>query len=271
MTSPTDVRIERDGAIAEVVFDRPNKLNALTLSMFHQIRDAFVELDRDESVRVIVVRAEGRMFTAGLDLVAAMGLLSSDGGSPAAKSRALYEVIKDLQDCINAIARCRQPIIAAVHDQCLGGGIDIITACDIRLCTADARFSVLETKVAIVADLGTLQRLTPVVGKGMAREMAFTGRKIAADRALRCGLVNDVFGDRDALLAGARALAAEIASNSPLAVQGTKRVMDYSDEHSVEEGLEFVAQWNTSFLHSNDLAEAISAFMEKRAGNFTGT
>ena len=271
MTETTDVRIERDGFIAEVVLDRPHKRNALTLSMFHQIRDAFVELDADASVRAVVLRAEGRMFCAGLDLIAAAGLLAGPDGSPASRAQHLYGVIKDLQNCVNAIARCRHPVIAAVHDQCLGGGVDIVTACDIRVCTAEARFSVLETKIAIVADVGTLQRLTPIVGKGMAREMAFTGRKIAADRALRCGLVNEVFEGEDAMLAGARAMAAEIAANSPLAVQGTKRVMDYSDQHSLEAGLEFVAQWNTSFLHSNDLGEAIAAFTQKRPGAFTGT
>ncbi len=191
--------------------------------------------------------------------------------SPAQKSRRLYLLIKELQAAVTAIARCRHPVIAAVHDQCLGGGVDLITACDMRVCSADARFSVFETKVAIVADVGTLQRLTPIVGRGMAREMALTGRKIDAQRALRCGLVNDVFDDHDGCLAGARALAGEIAANSPLAVQGTKRVLQYSEEHSTDDGLEFVAQWNTAFLQSHDLAEALQAFMERRPGNYTGT
>ncbi len=264
--------IERHDHIAEVVLNRPHKLNALTFDLFDQLRRAFAELDADADVRVVILRGAGRMFTAGLDLVSSMSALApgDDSESPNERAQRLYQLIKDLQAGVNAIADCRKPVIAAVHDQCIGGGVDIITACDIRVCSADAAFSVFETKLAIVADVGTLQRLTGVVGKGMAREMAFTGRKVGADEALRCGLVNHVHADADALLEGARALAAEIAANSPLAVQGAKRVMSYSDAHGVEAGLEFVAQWNTAFLHSHDLAEALTAWMEKRPGNYQG-
>ncbi len=268
-----DLRIERDGAVAEVVLARAAKRNALTFDMFDQLRRAFTALDRDPSVRAVILRGDGPMFCAGLDLLASAAALmgGEEGESPAQKSRRLYDLIKELQAGVTAIARCSKPVVAAVHDQCLGGGVDLITAADMRVCSADARFSVFETRVAIVADVGTLQRLTPVVGRGMAREMAFTGRKIDAGRALNCGLVNQVFDDHDACLAGARALAQEIAANSPMAVQGTKRVLDYSDEHNTDDGLEFVAQWNTAFLQSHDLAEALQAFMERRPGVYTGT
>ncbi|HIA47831.1 MAG TPA: hypothetical protein EYN96_07645 [Candidatus Hydrogenedentes bacterium] len=144
------------------------------------------------------------------------------------------------------------------------------TACDFRLCTKEATFSIHETKIAIVADVGTLQRITNVVGKGMAREMAFTGCKLPSDRALQCGLVNDVFDDKDAMLARARELATEIASFSPLAVQGTKEVLNYSDDHNLRDGLEYIALWNAAFLKSKDVTEAITAFMEKREPQFTG-
>lgn len=273
MTGPyPDIRIERDGPIAEVVLARSHKLNALTLSMFQQVRRAFEELDADDSVRGVILRGEGRMFTAGLDLIAAVSMLqfNEEGDSPATKSRKLYELIKDLQSTTGAIAACRHPVIAAVHGKCIGGGVDFITACDMRVCSAEATFSVFETRLAIVADVGTLQRLNGIVGKGIAREMAFTGADMGADRALSVGLVNAVHPDPDAMLAGARALAAEIARNSPVAVRGTKRVMDYSDQHGVAAGLEFVAQWNTAFLHSHDLAEALGAFLEKRPGVFKG-
>lgn len=267
-----DLRIERSDHVAEVVLDRPHKLNAITLSIFHQLRAAFEQLDADDGVRAVILRGEGRMFTAGLDLVAAMGMLQFNdaGDSPATRSRKLYELIKDLQRTTNAIAACRHPVIAAVHGRCLGAGVDFITACDMRVCSADATFSVFETRIALVADVGTLQRLTGIVGKGVAREMALTGRYVDAERALRTGLVNEVHADPEAMLAGARALAADVAANSPLAVRGTKRVMDHSDAHGVAAGLEFVAQWNTAFLHSHDLAEAMTAFLEKRPGNYTG-
>jgi len=275
----TTIRIDRRGPVAEVVLDRPDKLNAMPFDLFYEFRDAFAEIDRDDEIRAVVVWAEGRMFTAGLDLKAAVGLFApagdgaegnGSGGSSASRNLELYRTIKELQACFTAIEQCRKPVIAAVHGKCIGGGIDLITACDIRVCSADASFSIFETKIAIVADVGTLQRITNIVGKGMAREMGFTGNFITSDRALRAGLVNDVYEDKDALLVGARELADEIAANSPLAVQGTKMVLNYSDEHSTDEGLEYVAQWNSAFLRTNDLIEAMSAFMEKRPADFKG-
>lgn len=274
MTDFTILRYETSGHIAEVVLDRPDKLNAMAPIFFDEIRAAFAHADRDNEVRAAILRAEGRHFTAGLDLKAAStDVLRPDpdaATSPVTANGKLYRLIRDWQDAISAAERCRKPVIAAVHGHCIGGGVDLTTACDIRLCTADATFSIHETKIAIVADIGTLQRISTIVGKGMAREMAFTGKRVAADRALACGLVNEVYADHDALLAGAREMAGEIAANSPLAVQGAKRVLQYSEEHSIEDGLEFVAQWNSSFLHSRDLVEAMTAFMEKRDPEFTG-
>lgn len=268
------IRLEKTGPIAEVILDRPEKLNAMAPEFFGELRAAFEEVDRDESIRVAVLWAEGKHFTAGLDLMAAaQGVLQPDPETakhPGTANHKLYTLIRDWQDCISAAERCRKPVIAAVHGYCIGGGVDLTTACDIRLCTADASFSIHETKIAIVADIGTLQRITSVVGKGMAREMAYTGKRIGAERAAQCGLVNEVFADKDALLAGARAMAEEIAANSPLAVQGTKRVLQYSEGHGLEDGLEFVAQWNAARLHSRDLVEAMTAYMEKRDPVFTG-
>jgi enoyl-CoA hydratase len=271
------IRIERDGPIAEVVLARPEKLNAMSRGFFFEIRRAFEELDADRDVRAVVLWAEGRHFTAGLDLKEAMGgVLGGNGNggganaSAATRNLGLYREIRSLQDCFTAMERCRKPVIAAVHSKCIGGGIDLITACDVRVCSADATFAIYETKIAIVADVGTLQRITAIVGKGMAREMAYTGNFIPSDRALACGLVNQVYPDKDAMLAGARALAHDIASNSPLAVQGSKAVLNYSDEHTTDEGLEYVAQWNSAFLQSNDVTEAITAFIEKRRPEFKG-
>ena len=271
----TTIRIDRQGHVAEVVLNTPERLNAMSMQFFYEIKRTFHELDLDAEVRAVVLWAEGRLFTAGLDLKeAAAGVLGGGTGngasSVAARNYSLYRTIKDLQDCFTAIVACRKPVVAAVHNKCIGGGLDLITACDVRLCSADATFSIYETKIAIVADVGTLQRITPIVGKGMAREMAFTGRFITAERALSCGLVNQVYADKDALLAAARALACEIAANSPLAVQGVKAVLNYSEEHPTAEGLEYVAQWNSSFVQSNDVAEAVSAFLEKRQPNFRG-
>jgi len=178
--------------------------------------------------------------------------------------------VRDLQACFTAIQDCRKPVIAAVHGKCIGGGVDLPTACDFRLCTEDAEFSIFETKIAIVADVGTLQRITAIVGKGMAREMAFTGGFFGAERALASGLVNSVYPDKDSMLEAARATANEIAANSPLTVQGVKQVLIYSDEHTTSEGLDYVAQWNSAFMRSNDFQEAMQSFVEKRPPRFEG-
>ncbi len=271
---PTDytvIRIDRDGPVAEVVLNNPDKLNAMAPVFFDEIKAAFQQLDGDEAVRAVVLWAEGRHFTAGLDLFAAsQSLFAGSDSSPLERNRATYRVIKDWQAAVGGPETCRKPVIAAVHGHCIGGGVDLTTACDIRLCTDDATFSIHETKIAIVADIGTLQRISAIVGKGIAREMAYTGKRFPADRALRSGLVNEVYPDKEALLDGARAMAREIAANSPLAVQGTKRVLQYSEEHSLEDGLEFVAQYNSAFLTSEDLTEAVQAFMEKREPVFKG-
>ncbi len=271
--SYTAIRLDKSGHVAEVVLNNPDKLNAMAPIFFDEIKMAFEDIDGDPEIRVAILWAEGRHFTAGLDLFAAsQNILGGGDGdaSAATKNYEFYNHVKHLQACFTAAEKCRKPVIAAVHGYCIGGGVDLTTACDIRLCTKDATFSIHETKIAIVADVGTLQRITRVVSKGMAREMAFTGRRLSADRALRFGLVNEVYDDKEAMLDGARTMAAEIAANPPLAVQGTKDILNYSEEHTVEEGLDYVAQWNASFLHSNDLKEAIMSFVEKREPNFTG-
>jgi len=158
-----------------------------------------------------------------------------------------------------------------VHGYCIGGGVDLITACDIRLASGDAIFSVRETKVAIVADLGTLERLPRIVSAGHVAELAFTGKDIDAVRAEAIGLVNSLHGtSAEEVLAAATQLAEEIAANSPIAVRGTKAVLAANDGRTVEEGLDFVARWNTMYLQSNDLREAMTAFLERRAPDFTG-
>jgi len=199
--------------------------------------------------------------------------VAGDGGggtSEAARRKAALRGIKRLQASVTAVAACPKPVIAAVHGYCIGGGIDLICACDIRLASADAVFSVRETKIAIVADLGTLQRLPGIVTKGHVAELAYTGKDIPAERASEIGLVNQVLPDADACHKAAHEMANEIAANSPLAVQGTKAVLKASEGRSVEEGLDYVGVWNAAFLTSDDLTEAFTAFLQKRPPKFTG-
>lgn len=272
MGDPVSLRVSKNDPLAEVALLGPGKGNAMGPDFWREIPRVFEALDRDDSVRAIIVRGEGPHFTYGLDLPAMMGdlgpLLSGDGA--AATRTRLYDKISELQGSFRAIYNCRKPVIAAVHGWCIGGGVDLITACDLRVATRDARFSVREVKVAMVADLGSLQRLPAIVGEGHARELAMTGRDFGAEHALRIGLVNELFDTPEALLEGARALARSIAENPPIVVQGIKRVMEEAVTERVERGLRHVAAWNAAFLPSQDLGEAMAAFMERRPPKFTG-
>jgi enoyl-CoA hydratase len=266
------IRLERAGGVAEIVLNRPAQLNALDLDFFREIRAAAEEVDRDNDVRAVLLWAEGRAFSVGLNLREGQSLLPGREAfaSDAARNRALYDAIVSFQGSFSAVRKCRKPVIAAVGGLCIGGGLDLVTACDIRLCSADALFSVQETKMAMVADLGTLQRITRITGRGFAREMAFTGRVMPAQRALVAGLVNEVFADKPALLEAARSMAREIAAHSPFVIEGIKRVMDYAEDRTEDEGLDYVAHWNASFFFTSDLNEARQAFLEKREPRFEG-
>ncbi len=270
------ISIERSGAVATLWLDRPDKLNALDRPMWSAIPAAVAGLDADTEVRVIVLAGRGKAFCAGIDLpdhaphIGTGGSLSGRGGSAAGKRQALYEDIRRYQLAASCFANTRKPVIAAVHGVCLGGGMDLITACDIRLASTDATFSVRETRVAMVADIGTLQRLPRIVGEGPARELIFTGCDIGAARAREIGLVNEILPDHPALMARAQAMAQEIAANSPLAVQGSKQVLGFASRREVEASLDYVALWNAAFLHSEDLGEALAAFTQRRKPEFRG-
>lgn len=271
-----NLTIEIDGGVAMLWLDRPEKLNALHRALWDAIPAAVAHLEADPQVRVIVLAGRGKAFCAGIDLMdhaaalAGGGAISGKGESGVGKRRALYDDVRRYQRTCSSFADTNKPVIAAVHGACIGGGMDLITACDIRLCSADATFSVRETKIAMVADVGTLQRLPRVIGDGPARELIFTGADIGAARAKEIGLVNDVLPDAEALFARARALAHEVAANSPLAVQGSKQVLGFAVRRDVDAALDYVALWNSAFLHSDDLTEAMTAFMQRRKPAFRG-
>lgn len=266
------VRLERSEAVIEVVLIGPGKGNAMGPDFWREMPELFAALDRDEAVRAIIVRGDGDHFSYGLDLPGMMGSLGQNFGGQnlAAERTRLLDMVGEMQLAFDRVAACRKPVIAAINGWCIGGGLDFIAACDIRLASSDARFSLREVKVAIVADLGSLQRLPRIIGEGSTRELAFTGKDINAARALQINLVSEVFETRDAMLDAARHVAREIAENPPLVVQGIKRVMNYCADKSVADGLGYVAAWNAAFLQSNDLVEAMTAFMERRAPRFKG-
>jgi enoyl-CoA hydratase len=266
------LKVDRTGSVAEVTLLGPSKGNAMGPDFWRELPLVFAALDADPEVRAIVVTGSGGNFSYGLDLPAMMGgwapLLSGD--ALAGPRTAFLKDVRRLQDAVTAVAECRTPVIAAVSGWCIGGGVDLISAADVRLASADAKFSVREVKVAIVADLGSLQRLAGIIGEGHLRELALTGKDIGAARAEKIGLVNDVYPDQDAVLAAARALAEEIAENSPLVTQGVKEVLALNTERQVADGLRYVSTWNAAFLASKDLNEAVQAFMERRKPEFKG-
>jgi enoyl-CoA hydratase len=264
------LEIERDGHVATLWLNRPEKLNAMSADIWEDIPSAMAEIDTDDSARAVILAGRGEAFSVGID-VALLATLQPGEGSPAQSNQALYGTIKRLQRTASCLARSPKPVIAAVHGYCLGGGMDLITACDIRLAAADAVFSIRETRMGLVADVGSLQRLPTIVGPGHTAELAYTGKDIDAERARSIGLVNDVFPNPEATLEAARGLAGEIADNSPLVVRGIKQVLAANQGRTVEEALDFVAQWNAAYLISNDLTEAIAAFFERRKPDFTGT
>ncbi len=259
------------GHVAEVVLIGPGRNNAMGPDFWRELPLAFRELDRDDSVRAVLIRGEGRMFSAGLDLVAMAGMFGEMATGGLAKPRTtFYDDVMAMQEACNSIEACRKPVVAAIHGWCIGGGVDVIAACDIRLAAADAKFSVREVKVAIVADMGSLQRLPGIIGEAATRRLALTGEDIDAARAEKLGLVSDVYADNDALLAAARELCAQIAANPPLVVQGTKRILNASRDLPRAAALEHVVVWNAAFLASHDLVEAMGAFMERREPHFQG-
>ncbi|XP_060214249.1 delta(3,5)-Delta(2,4)-dienoyl-CoA isomerase, peroxisomal [Lycium barbarum] len=244
----------------------PNHVNALSQDFFTEFPRALTTLDQNPDVGVIILAGSGKHFCSGIDLqTLADGFKQTDCGR---KVERLRRHIKFLQEAITALECCRKPVIASVHGACIGGAIDIITACDIRFCSSDAFFSVKEVDLAIPADLGTLQRLPTIVGFGNAMELALTGRRFNGDEAKSLGLVSRVFSSKEALEEGVKVVAEEIATKSPLAVIGTKAVLLKSRDLTVEQGLDYVATWNSGTLLSDDLKEAISAYRQKRKPKF---
>ncbi|UCV04720.1 crotonase/enoyl-CoA hydratase family protein [Dechloromonas denitrificans] len=271
MTLPTfaTLALSLDQGIAEVRLNRPDKSNAMNDAMWQEIRQAFEWVDATPEARVAILSGAGKNFCAGIDLAMLGSIQQRIAGPDGARSReALRRLILDLQDCLTAIERCRKPVLAAIHGACVGGALDLVTCCDMRYATSDAIFSIKEIDLAMVADVGTLQRLPRLIGDGMSRELAYTGRHVGAAEAATLGLINREFASTEDLVAAVRELALAIAAKSPLAMRGLKEVMNFSRDHSVADGLNFVATWNAALLLSGDLEEAIAAQRERRQPRF---
>lgn len=255
--------------IAHIKLNRPEKANALNEKIWNEIKEVFEWIDATSDIRVGLISGNGKHFCGGIDLSLlgqiAQGLPQTEEGR---KREKLRQIILKFQSAFTAIEKCSKPIIAAVHSSCIGAGLDLITACDLRYASEDARFILKEIDMGMVADVGTLQRLPHIVGDAFAKEMAYTGRVVSAAEAQAKGLVSHVFPSFETLIEGTQKIASTIAQKSPLAVRGTKEILRYTRDHTVDESLNYIATWNSAMLLTEDLQIAMMAQMEKKQPEF---
>ena len=264
----TFFRTEIDGPVAHLIMAKPEKANAMSPDFWEDLPRLTRALAKDTAIRSMVVSGEGKHFTAGMDLSAFTGLMETFQEEPGRGALVLRETILRLQASFTALEDAPFPVIMAIHGACLGGGIDMITAADIRIAAEDAKFGIEEINIGMAADVGTLQRLPKLVGHGVAVELAMTGRRFGAEEAREMGLISQVHGTREATVAAALDLARQIASRSPLAIAGIKRAALYARDHAVAEGLDQIATWNAGMLRPEDLMTAIQARMQKQEATF---
>ncbi len=265
------VTFKKEGQVGRIILNRPEKRNAMNLAVWEALDRAVAAAAQDPEVRAVILSGEGKSFCAGIDLGPDNELASTIGGTPGATQKMrLFQKIKEIQDIHNRLERLPKPTIAAVHSHCLGAGLEMVLCCDFCICTADAVFGLPEATLAIITDVGGLQRLPRVVGRGHAREIAYRGHRFDADRAKMIQLVNDVYGDREEMEEKAMEKALEICSNPPLAVQGAKDVFLFDDEAGLRRSLTYNAARSALILPSEDLFEAMGAQLQKRKGTFKG-
>lgn len=263
-------KVSIENHIASVAFNRPHKANSLNEEAWMEMKTIFETLHKDPEVRVIVLSGEGKHFCAGIDLSMLMDISQFSESCEGRKRERVREKIIFLQDCITAIEKCRKPVLAAIHGSAVGGAVDIISACDMRYCTNDAYFSIQEINLGLVADIGTLQRLPKIINPGIMAELAYTGRKVFGAEAKEIALVNRVYDDKESMMEEVMGIAKEIATKSPLCIRGTKEILLYTRDHTVDESLNYMVAWNASMLLSNDIFEAMAAYMQKRTPEFEG-
>jgi enoyl-CoA hydratase len=259
------IKLTIDAAIAHLQLVRPDSYNTLNRAFWREWAQALEEVQQAEDIRVLVISSSGKHFCAGMDLE----IFSNPdprlfSGEPARRGEFVRRLVLELQECFTQLEKLRMPVLAAVQGGCIGGALDLICACDSRYCTEDAFFTIKETAVGMTADLGTLQRLPSIINTGLARELAYTARKMDAKEAFSSGLVNQVFIDTDSMLKAVMETARQIASNSPVAVMGSKLMLNYARDHSVADSLEYMATWQAGMFQQADILESFAAQMQKR-------
>jgi len=249
---------------------RPEKRNSMIAAFWSEPPQIIKSLDREGSVRAVVLSAEGPHFTGGMDLsvFAGMGPPTDDAKGRIQHPVAFLNLVRTLQDSFSCLEACRMPVLVAIQGGCVGGGVDLVTACDMRYATKDAYLTIHETNIGMTADVGTFPRLLNLIPEGFVRELAYTGRRIGAEEAHAIGLVNKVFDTQAAMVEHVLEVAQEIARKAPVAVYGCKRIITHARDHSTADTLDYVGLWNASMLHAEQIMEAMSANAQKRDGEF---
>lgn len=265
----TTLELSMDGRIAHLCFSRPQAYNSMNRAFWREWPLALEQVRNASELRVLVISSTGKHFSAGMDLEM---FTNPDPrlftGEPARRGEFIRRLVQELQGLFSQLETLRIPVLAAIQGGCIGGALDLVCACDCRYCTEDAFFTVKETEIGMTADLGTLQRLPKLIHPGLARELVYTARKFMAAEAQASGLVNQVFTDTEAMLSGVMDIAHQIAAHSPLAVTGSKIMLNYARDHSVADSLEYMATWQAGMFHRADLMEALAAKMQKRESDF---
>jgi len=264
--------LEIEDNIANIILSRPEQLNSMSRKFWVELPEILEEVNRNSEIRVLIISSTGKHFCAGMDLSAfdngVANIPKEKRPDNARIGEALYRSAKELQEYISKLEKIRVPVIAAIHGGCIGGAVDLVTACDIRLATSDAFFCIQEINIGMAADVGTLQRLPRIIPDSKMRELAYTGRRMLADEAKESGLVSDVYNSREEMVNAAKEMANEIAKKSPIAIYGLKALMNYSRDHTISDSLDFNALWSGAMLSQRDMEEAIKAFVEKREATF---
>jgi len=269
-TTCFDVTIEK--GVAHLQLNRPAEMNSMIPAFWRELPEIVRDIDDNARARCIVISSTGKHFCSGMDLAVFGGGQSTSGPSKGERGRSaanLRRLVRDMQKTFDCLDEARMPVIAAVHGGCVGGAVDMTSACDIRYCSADAFLVIQEINIGMTADVGTFPRLCKLIPEGWVREMAYTGRRLPARTALRIGLVNEVLEDHDQVVAHALQTAREIASKTPLSVHGSKVMINYARDHSLADGLDYIATWQAGMYNpETDMKEALTARLEKREPHF---
>lgn len=268
----TCFNVETSDRVAHVRMIRPERANSMIPEFWHELPEIIDQLSKGDEARVIVLSAEGRHFCSGMDLSVFAGIndvsMQGDSGHISRQRASFRTTALNLQRSFSCLEESRLPVLCAIQGACIGGGIDMVSATDLRYATKDAFFSIQEINIGMTADVGTLQRMPKLVPEGVVRELAYTGRNMPASEAKERGFVNEIYDDQDEMVDAVFAIAKEIASKSPMAIWGTKQTLNYGRDHSVADGLEYIATWNAAMFDPDDMAEAFAAQTEERDAQF---